>query len=149
MSNEVVIRQATIDDWNSLAALIAQMNFDHSQKFDPINSIHLVGEGILHGIRTNEAVYVAELDNKMVGYCAWVHLPLSPEGLVNGYGTYVDEAHRGKKISEKLRASATKHCKLLGYDTIQGVAHLDNDAGLQSSLRNGFEIKGHLLQKAI
>ena len=149
MSEEgVCIRLATVGYWNPLSQLIAKMLVEHA-KFDPLSNTMVVGEGILHGVKTNEAVFVAEKDNKFVGYVAWVHLPLSPEGLVSGLGTYVEPDFRGSGVSEKLRNAATDFCKRKGYTTIQGVAHVDNEGGIESSLKNGFEVTGYLVSKRL
>lgn len=146
--SDYCIRLATLNDWNALSALVAKMLVEHSS-FDPLNSPSMVGEGILHGLRTNEAVFVAEKEGKLCGYVAWVHFPLSPEGLVSGLGTYVEPEFRKEKLSERLRQEATDFCKRKGYTTIQGVAHKDNEAGLQSSLKNGFSVAGYLVTKSL
>ena len=142
----VCIRHARLDDWEPLTKLIAKMVVDHS-KFDPMTNTTVVGEGILHGIRSNEAVFVAEHEEELRGYVAWVHLPLSPAGLVSGLGTYVEPEYRKVGVSKLLRDAATDFCKRKGYCVVQGVAHIDNEAGLQSSLANGFYITGHLVSK--
>ena len=146
--DDYCIRQATLNDWTALAGLVAKMLVEHSS-FDTMSSPSTVGEGILHGLRTNEAVFVAEKDGKFHGYVAWVHFPLSPEGLVSGLGTYVEPEFRKKGLSEKLREAATAFCKRKGYTTIQGVAHKDNKAGLESSLKNGFSVAGYLVSKRL
>jgi GNAT superfamily N-acetyltransferase len=148
LKTSLVIRQAGLQDWESLSRLIAECAAEHSG-FNGVNDAQLAHDGILHGVRTGEAVFVAEEGGVPVGYVAWVHFPLSPEGHVSGLGTFVSRDFRRQGISKKLRDAAVQHCKRKGYSRIEGVAHVDNDAGLSSSIDKGFKIVGYLVSKEI
>jgi GNAT superfamily N-acetyltransferase len=147
-SAEVQVRRATLADWDVLSRLMAKMLVGHT-KFEPLSSPEAVAAGVMQGLKTDEAVFLAETSSGPVGYIAWVCFPLSPPGLVSGLGTYVEPEFRGKGVSAQLRDAAEEFCKSKGATVVQGVVHVDNESGLESSLRRGFKVTGHLLSKSL
>lgn len=139
------IRLATTDDLEALRGLVeayTEETAQHGTERQPA----LLLDAILYGIRSDEAVVVAEQFDDVVGFCAWVHLPMSPDGKVEGLGTYVTPEWRLDHVSERMRQAARAHAVKRGYRYVDGVAADGNEAGLRSVLNMGFRAVGVLVR---
>jgi hypothetical protein len=145
----VRIRLALTDDLDSLRELVAKASEELHETFDTPRMDDLIMVGITHGIRSGEAVVVAEQMGEIIGYCAWVHLPGLPPGVVEGLGTYVLPMARKDYVSHDMRVYATDHARRMGYQYVRGEVALNNEAGLKSALANGFEISGYVIRKEL
>lgn len=103
----------------------------------------LLNEALLGG----RPVFVAEVDEALVGVSAWVQSPMSSEVL--GLGTYVEPDHRKVGLSAKMREAATNYWTAAGATVISGSVDLGNEAGLLSSQRNGFVTAGYIVEKKL
>jgi len=143
----VKIRLANVGDLGAIRELVEAVSVELEDAYGTPRMDDLMMAGITHGVREGEAVVVAEQLGGLVGYCAWVHLPSSPVGCVEGIGTYVVPMARKEYVSHDMRVFATEHARRLGYDFIRGELALNNEAGLKSALANGFEISGYTVRK--
>ncbi|SEH76714.1 Acetyltransferase (GNAT) domain-containing protein [Ruminococcus flavefaciens] len=68
-----------------------------------------------------ERVFAAFEDDEPVGFCTLTEkdelLPKYPYTPLIGF-VFVDEAHRGKRISEKMIGAALEYAKTIGYDKV-------------------------------
>ena len=68
-----------------------------------------------------ERVFAAFEDNEPVGFCTLTEkdelLPKYPYTPLIGF-VFVDEAHRGNRISEKMIKVALEYAKAIGYDKV-------------------------------
>lgn len=135
------IRLATTDDVPRLNALAVAYSLE-TEQYGTERNERLLCDLLLYGIRAGEAVVVAEQEGDLVGWCAWVHLPHSSPGKVEGLGTYVVPAVRRDHVSCALRKFTEEHAVLLGYRYVDGIAASDNPAALESVLSRGFRVVG-------
>jgi GNAT superfamily N-acetyltransferase len=93
-------------------------------------------------------VFVADEDDKLVGFCALAHLTTCEPGECFGIGTYVYPEQRGSNLSSTLRTHAEDHCVALGHKRIVGEVSIDNLAALNSLAKHdGVTIVGVTLSK--
>jgi GNAT superfamily N-acetyltransferase len=59
--------------------------------------------------------------------------------LAYGWGTYVQPSHRGLHIASELREAMRLALKALGFETLLGGVHLNNDVGIKALRGTGFE----------
>jgi len=142
----MIIRLANTDDIEALRPLVGAYSIETAAQGTERND-ELLLDAILYGIRAGEAVVVAEQFDELIGWCAWVHLPLSPPGKVEGLGTYVVDGMRQEYVSRDLRKFAEEHARGRGYRYVEGCAANDNVAGFQSVMRLGFKVVGQLVRK--
>lgn len=140
------IRLATSDDMPVLTKLVgfaaAEMAVHGTERDDAVYV-----SAIRYGIATGEAVVVAEQDDEIVGYCAWVHMPASPPGKAEGLGTWTFAPYRREHVARDMRRFAEEHAAAIGCRYVDGVVADGNEAGLQSALRAGFRVVGVLVRK--
>lgn len=141
------IRLAEVGDLGVIRELVEQASAELEEAYGTPRMDDLMMAGIVHGVREREAVVVAEQMGDIIGFCAWVHLPGTPAGWVEGLGTYVVPMARKDYVSQDMRVYATDHARRLGYDHVHGEISLSNEAGLKSALANGFEISGYAVLK--
>ena len=136
------IRLAETADIGAIRELVAKASEELAEAYEMPRVDELMMAGIVHGVREREAVVVAEQDGRLLGFCAWVHLPHSPPTKVEGLGTYVIPVARREHISCSMRQFAEEHAWRMGYRYVDGIAARDNPAGLESVLRRGFRVVG-------
>lgn len=98
---------------------------------------------VMDSILKGQSLFCAEVDDRVVGYCAWIVMPEAAPGTIIGLGTYVMPEHRGQKISSAMREEATEHWRSLGFDEVVGTAAVGNEAGIESAKAAGFSISGY------
>lgn len=141
----MIIRLATTDDVEQLRELVVAYGEEVEERGTERNDALLL-DAIVYGVRAGEAVVVAEHLEDIVGWCAWVHLPMSPRTKCEGLGTYVTPEWRHDGVSRKLRDFAERHATALGYRYVDGCAAEDNIAGFESVMRMGFRVIGRLVR---
>jgi GNAT superfamily N-acetyltransferase len=142
----MIIRLANADDLEELRELVARYSEETAEHGTERNDALLL-DLLRYGIQADEAVVVAEQFEEIVGWCAWVHLPASPAGKVEGLGTYVLPDYRQEHVSRDMRRFAEEHARRLGYRYVDGVAAEGNAAALESVLRMGFRRVGVLVRR--
>lgn len=140
------IREAAFEDWNELARMIEDSNRELSSKYDVPDYTRAHLAVVYEAIRSFGGVFVAESAGKLLGYIAWVAPPEYPKGVVEGLGTYVVPDERKNGVSRLLREAAIRYHRENGGERVFGVAHAGNQAGLESSLSEGFEVVGQLVR---
>ena len=136
------IRLATRDDLPTLVKLVGFATAEIERKFGtPRVAAHM--KCIEYGINAGDAVVVAEQNGDIVGWCAWVALPETPEGYVSGLGTWTFEPYRHEHVARDMRKFAAEHCRKRGHKFVTGIAAVGNDAGLKSCLAMGFKVTGY------
>lgn len=60
--------------------------------------------------------------------------------VAQGWGTYVRSDHRQHGWSKALRAIASEILRGMGFDAVLGQAHNENNGGLDSGIKAGFNI---------
>lgn len=142
-----MIRPATTDDLAAIAELLDTASRELAERHGVAVQDDLILGIITIGIRHGEAVYVAESDQRLVGYVAWVGgLPGVPKGTVLGAGTYVRPEFRRMGISAELRDVALRHCREMGYARVRGEAAASNVAGIESCEKLGFRTVALLME---
>lgn len=141
-----MIRYAVRDDLPALAELVAEASAELAANHGTPTQTNEIMAGIEFGIVNDGAVFVAEDEGRLIGFCAWVALPGLARGLVMGLGTYVVPEHRRSQLSAKLRDYAADHCRRMGEERVQGVAAVGNTAAIRSVQAAGFKIVGHLVE---
>lgn len=141
------IRLAETADLGTIRELVEAASAELEEAHGTPRMDDLIMAGIVHGVREREAVVVAEQMGDIIGYCAWVHLPGTPPGMVEGLGTYVVPMARKDYVGHDMRMFATDHARRRGYQFVRGEAALNNEAGLRSALSNGFEIVAYVVRK--
>jgi GNAT superfamily N-acetyltransferase len=141
-----VIRPANTDDIELLRPLVQAYSEETAAQGVERNDALLL-DAIIYGIRAGEAVVVAESAGDLIGFCAWVHLPMIPPGKVEGLGTYVMPEWRGAGVSSGLRAAAEAHAVAHGYRYVDGVYATGNEAGRESVMKQGFREVGVMVRR--
>lgn len=139
------VRLATAKDAEPLWVLVKEYVDEHAAMGAPISEA-LLAIGITYGIKHGEAVVVAQEDDDLIGFVAWVNMPPAAEGEVIGFGTYVRGDYRGCGISAQMRELAKEQCRKQGHKYVTGTALLDNVAGIHSACALGFEVVGYALR---
>ena len=137
------VRLAQPDDLRELWALAEEFVASQVALGAP-DQRKVLAIGMRYGIENGEAVVVAELDGKLVGFVAWVHLPATADGVVDGLGTFVIPGHRRERISIALREFALDHCRKKGHQFVNVGIMANNIAGRISAERQGAQLMGQI-----
>lgn len=85
----------------------------------------VAGKGLANEMTSNrlngwQRVFVALIDDQVVGYCTLAKTDCIPDVPYTPYIGYVfvDEAQRGKRLSQQLINSALAYAKGLGFDKV-------------------------------
>jgi len=133
---EVKIRAAKPEDVQEVVKLAEKLSQDESLKDSMIipSSQFQDPKWILKNInRANAAVYVAELEGKIVGYAlGWINQPWAYRGK-RGYfcDCFVEGTHRGKGIGKKLAEAMIEWFKKNGVECIETDVYVDNQVSLK------------------
>lgn len=137
-------------DLPALERMVAQAGEEMAAKFGCDRQENAQLAAFRFGISQGEAVVVAEQSSgDVVGFCAWVGLPLTPPGLVSGLGTYVLPEYRGDHVCHSMRQFAADHCRTLGYKRVRGELALENEAGRVSSEKEGFRVVAQIVEMVL
>ena len=144
------IRPATLDDWSELAALIEALNVEERTKFGmpDFTRVHLetVHAMLVAGLG---GVFVAEYDEHLVAFSAWVSFPQFPTGYVEGIGAYVAPEYRRGKVAHELGVAAMNHFAAEDGTFVHGRVYLANEPSVARCLAEGAEIIGLLIRRRI
>ena len=136
------IRLLTYDDALPLQSLVEAGSAEVSQ-YGPTIGSGTIYPLLIQAILGGQALFCAEADGSLVGYCGWVSMPSGPEGTVYGTGTFVEKEHRGRGLAREMRERAIEHWRRLGFSQVIGTAAAGNQAGLDSAKAAGFFVSGH------
>lgn len=143
------LRLATLDDMPVLERLVRHAGIELEERFGTPRMDTVVLLAMRYGIDTGQAVAVAEQGDDIVAWCARVHMPGMPDGYAEGLGTWVWEPYRKEHVGRDLRRFTDEHAARCGIEYVTGVAAVGNDAGLQSCLREGYEVVGTAVRKRL
>lgn len=146
----MIIRLANEDDLDKLKPLVSWACEELEKRFGTPRADDLVFGMVKYGIASKDAVAVAVDEyGDMVAWCARVQLPGLPEGYSEGVGTWVHPNMRKERIGTDIRDFTDKHAKSRGAKFVTGIAAKDNVAGINSCLKEGYEIVGYAMRKAL
>lgn len=145
----MIVRAADFSDWNQLAAMVEASNREMAAKYDAPDYTRAHLSVCMAALREYGGLFVAEKDDILVGYIAWVSPPDFPVGVVEGLGTYVLPEFRKTGVAAELRAEAVEWHRKRGGTRVFGVVNKGNVAGLAASVADGFEVVGLLMRKDI
>lgn len=144
------VRMATRDDLPRLSRAVREASYELHQKFDTPDASDIIVAGAQHGIDTQQAVVVAEdpeNPDDLVGFVVWVWFDkLSPDGSIDGLGTWVHPEYRGSGLSAAMRAVARRRCVEAGRKRVSGIVALGNEAGLRAAQSQGLEVVGYVVR---
>ncbi len=145
-----MIRQAKHADKLQLAWLVQEMFSEVGSEYGHVDRSAWTVEQVFKAVDNDEAVYIAEDERAIVGFCAHAHIEGVNEGECWGLGAYVRPKYRGDNLANKLRTKAEEHCRKKGYKTIMGEYSVGNVA-IEKSLakHSGVEIVGYTVRKNI
>lgn len=146
----MIIRLATQDDLPTLKPLVSWACEELEKNFGTPRADDLVFGMVSYGVNAGDAVVVAiDEYGDTIAWCARVQLPGLPEGYAEGVGTWVHPNVRQERVGTDIRDFADKHAKARGVKYVTGIAAKGNVAGIGSCLKEGYEIVGHLMRKAL
>lgn len=144
------IRPATLEDWTDLAILIEAMNVEERVEFGMpdftrlhLDTVHLIIASGLGG------VFVAEDDNEIVAFSAWVSFPTFPVGYVEGIGAYTTPSLRRSKVAHELGVAAMNHFAAQGGEYVYGRVYFANEPSMARCFAEGAEKIGYLIRRKI
>lgn len=129
------VRAATLAD----LPMLAEMVITAAQEVGRPETAETVMQYV--GIALHDGQLVPVLENggrDLVGFCAWVRLPTSSDGRVEGCGTWVAEPYRLRGWSEKLRNEALMYQRTHGGRYVIGEADANDIAACRSVEKLGF-----------
>ena len=143
---KVYIRKATINDLNSVQELNNSLfdlefnNFDDTLKQGwPFEKD---GKEYFEYMIKNEIVFVAEVEEKVVGYLAGSiceQISYITETFAELDNMCIDEAYRRFGIGTLLMNKFKKYCKENNIQNIKVTASAKNSRAIQFYMKNGFE----------
>ena len=143
---KINIRKATINDLNSVQDLNNSLfelefnNFDDTLKLGwPFEK---EGKEYFEYMIKNEIVFVAEVEEKVVGYLAGSiceQISYITETFAELDNMCIDEAYRRFGIGTLLMNKFKKYCKENNIQNIKVTASAKNSRAIQFYMKNGFE----------
>lgn len=110
---EIITLTSTHEKWDTVAAFAENCSWRAGKEL-----ARLMGE---NEFRDWERVFAAFEGGEPVGFCTLTEKdglhPKYPYTPLIGF-VFVDEAHRGKRISEKMIGKALEYAKSIGYDKV-------------------------------
>lgn len=138
-----MIRKANVKDYEELRRMIDTASAELEERYSTPNMAETLAGAILWAVSVEQPVMVAQDDGKLVGYCAWVRPPRTPEGCVMGMGTWVDPDVRCQGVGGRLRDAAIAEWKALGGRYVLGTVAAGNEAARELLRSDGFVISGY------
>lgn len=142
-----MIRELEAGEWPRLCEMIRAASLELERYGTPRYDEALIA--LVHrSLMDCQPVFVAVEDGRPVGYCAWVKVPGTPEGLITGAGTYVDPEHRRRGLAKELRAAAADHWRERGARCVRGTVAPGNDAA-REALGSDWSVVGLEMEKVL
>jgi len=143
---KVIIRKADLKDLDKVQELNNKLfelefnNFDDTLKTGwPFEN---EGKGYFEDMIKNEIVFVAEIENKIVGYLAGSiceQISYITETFAELDNMCIDDEYRRFGIGTLLMDEFKKYCKEKNMQNIKVTASAKNRRAIQFYMRNGFE----------
>jgi L-amino acid N-acyltransferase YncA len=149
VTTDVTVRFATEEDYPSLRRRARWLDYEN-RKYGQESVEQEIVSAMSHAFRTNQNIVVAEnKGGEIVGFCAWVSLPISRPGEAMGVGTYVTPEYQRTGISSAMRQVMERDLRARGITSVVGVAAAGNWGGLESALKAGFSVTGWVVKKEL
>lgn len=142
----IVIRKANITDINAIQELnhklfeLEYKNFDDTLKVGW--SLGKDGEEYFTSMINNDIVFVAEYEDKIVGYLAGnicEQISYITESFAELDNICINEIYRNMGVGTLLIDEFKKYCKNQNIENIKVTASAKNSKAIQFYLKNGFE----------
>ena len=143
---KVIIRKAVLEDLISIQKLNDNLfdlefnNFDDTLKREW--ALEKEGQEYFEDMIKNEIVFVAQIEEKIVGYLAGSiceEISYITESFVELDNMFIDDEYRRFGIGTLLMDEFKKYCKEKNMQNIKVTASAKNSRAIQFYIKNGFE----------
>lgn len=142
----VIIKRATIENLEDIQKLNNNLFELEYKNFDPSLKVGWPfedeGTEYFKDMLNNEVVYIAVIDNKIIGYLAGsinVESSYVTKTLAELDNMFILEKYRKYGIGTKLISEFKNHCKNLGIQELKVTASAKNINAINFYIKNGFE----------
>ena len=146
MVDNVIIRKATIKDLENIQNLNKKLFIREFEKYNKLLNVEWTfgekGTKYFSDLIQNDFVYIAEVDNKVVGYLAGSIHNINvcfTEQFAEIENMYIERDYRGLKIGTKLIIKFKEYCKENKVKHIKVSAWSENIEAIKFYQKNSFE----------